>query len=161
MTKGFWEMNAKVPVGLINWSLFLRALYPPLLIWVLMAAFPILSGQPGVVCFTPMAWLLGTWCGLRYISLSNRQPGQHPLLGAALAGGILGVAEGIFFILVTTFYLPPSTPDDVSKIVILDLVMFVGSTIFCAGSSSFTALLTLKRLAREQGSSARQAGKGS
>jgi hypothetical protein len=115
-----------------------------------MAAPAIISGQPGVVCVTPMAWVLATWGGTRYISLAGGRPGRRPLLGAALLGALLGVFEGIFFVVVITIAAPPVTAEDVTKTLILDVVMFVVGMLICAGLSVFTAMLTLKRYTREQ-----------
>ena len=133
----------------INWSAFWRALAAPLAFWVIMVGAVIVGGQLGVICVTPMAWLLATWSGTRYISLAGGRPARRPLLGAALLGVLLGVAEGIFFTVVTTSLLPPATPEDASKTLILDIVVFGAGIPICAGLSVFTAMLTLKRFARE------------
>ena len=133
---------------MINWSIFFRSALSPLIIWGIMVGLVTLSGQPGVVCITPMAWLLALWCGTNYIRLSGGQAGRRLLLGPALAGGLLGVGEGVIFAMGVGSSMPLSSPEDVFKAQLLTVVVIAAGIIICAGLSTFTAWLSLKRLAR-------------
>ncbi len=109
-----------------------------------------MSGQPGVVCLTPMAWLLATWGGLRYVTPAEGRAARHPLLAAAVVGALIGIGEGIFFIAVVDRAMPPATADDAAKTLVLDAVIVAAGICICAGLSVLTALITLKRLERER-----------
>lgn len=56
------------------------------------------AGYPGAVCITPLAWLLALPVGSRIESHStNLQPRQR-LRQSTLAGGLLGLLQGLLFI---------------------------------------------------------------
>jgi hypothetical protein len=121
---------------------FLRALVAPLLFWGVWVVTLTLSRQPGVICVTPMAWLLGLWSGGQYVRLCG---GRSGLLGPALLGAALGLGMGVLFIAVTALAMPVSTPEDIGKAILLDGVITVGGVVVCAGCSMLTAALTLRR----------------
>jgi hypothetical protein len=129
---------------------FLQALIYPIMIWGLMVALATLSGQPGVVCITPMAWLLALWSGVRYVRLSGGQPTRFPLLGPVLLGAALGLAMGIIFSLVVYLKFPPASPGDVYKTAVLTLFSFIGGMVSCAGFCTLTAWLTRRQYTRVQ-----------
>ena len=79
----------------INVSAFIRTLIAPLMVWTVVVIIITLAGQPGVVCVTPMAWLLALWCGGRYIRLTDGRPERWPLLGPAIIGALLGLGMGV------------------------------------------------------------------
>jgi hypothetical protein len=125
---------------------FLRTLIAPLIVWGVLVAAAVLGGQPGVICVTPMAWLLSLWSGGQYIRLTGGSRGRWPLLGPAMVGAALGVCMGILFILVSSFALPPGTdPSEVGKAVILDAIIGLGGIVACTALSLFTGWLTLNR----------------
>lgn len=132
---------------ILNLGVFLRALIPPLIVWGVIVAVVTLGGQPGVVCVTPMAWLLALWSGTQYVRLSKGRSERYALLGPALVGALLGTGEGIFFILVASLGMPPSTPEDALKTQALIPVIFAAGVIICAALSAFTAWLSLRRFA--------------
>ena len=96
------------------------------------------AGQAGVVCVTPMAWLIALWCGGQYVRLSGGRPGSW---GPALVGAALGLGMGIIFILVSTQTMPVD-PDEVSKTQMLTAIIMIGGIVICAVLSLFTAKLT-------------------
>ncbi len=130
---------------ILNMSVFLRTLIPPLIVWGVIVAVVTLGGQPGVVCVTPMAWLLALWCGTQYIRLSKGQAERRRLFGPALVGALLGTGEGIYFTLVVSLSMPPSTPDDAVKTQALIPIIYIAGIIACAALSVFTAWLSLRR----------------
>ena len=106
------------------------------------------SGYPGVVCITPMAWLLairtGTVCSLR----SRTQKYPTRLLEAALAGGILGLLQGVLFFIVTPF-MGPIKPEEEANTMILNLIMLGAGALIAAILSLFSAMSMKRRRKRE------------
>jgi hypothetical protein len=129
----------------IHLGAFLRTLIAPLIVWGVAVFSITAAGQPGVVCVTPMAWLMTLWCGGQYVRLSGSHPGS---LGPALVVAALGLGMGIIFILVSTRAMPVD-PDEVSKTQILTVIITVGGIVICAVLSLFTAKLTLRRYAHD------------
>ena len=121
---------------------FLRALIAPLILWGAVVLFVVLGRQPGVICVTPMAWLLGLWSGGQYVRLCAR---RTSLLGPALLGAALGLLMGILFSVVTGLALPVSTPEETQKIILLDGVITIGGIGVGAACSLLTAALTMRR----------------
>jgi hypothetical protein len=137
--------------SLIHTGAFFRTLAPPLMVWVAIVAFVSFSGQPGVICVTPMAWLLALWSGGQYIRLTGGRGERKPLLGPALVGAALGVCMSVMFILVTAIALPAgSAPGEAAKAVLLDAIIGVGGILACAALSTFTGWLTLNRYRRQE-----------
>ena len=138
--------NSSSALSSIHLSAFLRALIVPLLAWG-MAVFTITTaGQPGVVCMTPMAWLLALWSGRQYVRLANGQPDR---LGPVLLGAILGLGLGLIFALVSAQAMPVD-PSEVGKSQTLTAIMIVGGIVACAALSTFMARTALRRYARNQ-----------
>jgi hypothetical protein len=72
----------------------------PVAWFVGMAVLATLGGYPGVICVTPMAWLIGLAAGQRVAAVSRSAPGRRVLVEAAIAGALVGVVEGVLFIIV-------------------------------------------------------------
>jgi hypothetical protein len=130
---------------LINKSAFWRTLIAPLVLWGVMVGFAVLANQPGIVCITPMAWLLALWSGVHYIDMADGTPPRHPLLAPALVGALLGLGQGIIFLLVSAKAMPVTTGDDQATASLLTVVVFIGGMLVCAVLSVFTAWLRLHR----------------
>ena len=127
----------------IDVAAFLQALFKPLVSWGLMVGFATWGGQPGVVCFTPMAWLLALWCGILYVQASGGRPG---LLGPALTGAMLGVSMGLLFVILTSQL--PLKPEEVINMEVLTACMVVGGIVICMALSAWAAHATLRRYNR-------------
>jgi hypothetical protein len=133
--------NSSPALSAIHLSAFLRALIAPLLAWGAAVLFITVAGQPGVVCMTPMAWLLALWSGRQYVRLSNGQPDR---LGPVLLGAVLGLGLGLIFALVSAQALPVD-PSEVGKSQMLTAIMIVGGIVVCAAFSTFTARAMLRQ----------------
>ena len=133
--------NSSSALSAIHPSAFLRALIAPLIAWSVAVFIITTAGQPGVVCMTPMAWLLALWSGRQYVRLSNGQPDR---LGPVLLGAILGLGLGLIFALVSAQAMPVD-PSEVGKSQTLTAIMIVGGIVICAALSTFTARATLRR----------------
>jgi hypothetical protein len=113
----------------------------PWLAVVLLAAW---AGYPGVVCITPMAWLIALRVGLLCITRSKSEKSSQRLLEAALAGGLLGFLQGVLFLVI----IPLAGPIKASEwtgTIILTLILLVVGILAGAGLSFFTAYLHERR----------------
>lgn len=136
---------------IIHISAFLRTLLAPLLAWSATVLVLTLSGQPGVVCATPMAWVLAFWCGGQYVRLSGRRRERWPLLGPALVGALLGVGMSVLFILVSRLAMPVGEdPVEMEKARNLTAAISLGSVLLCTLFSAITGWFALQREARKQ-----------
>jgi hypothetical protein len=107
----------------------------------------LLARYPGVVCVTPLAWLLALVSGNRYVELSKGRADPQPLLAPALLGALLGLEQGIVFVLVSSLGMPPETPADAQKAAWLSVVVVVLGMLICAALSAAIAWLRLRRSA--------------
>ncbi len=113
-------------------------------LWLAMVLLVALAGYPGVVCVTPMAWLIALRVGNICVARSQSEQSSQRLLEAALAGGILGLLQGILFIGVIPFF-GPIQADEWTQTIILSLVMVIVGIFAGAGFSFFTAYLQERR----------------
>lgn len=112
--------------------------------WLAMVLLVSLSGYPGVVCVTPMAWLLALRVGNICVARSRSESASRRLWEAALAGGILGLLQGILFTVVVPF-MGPIQPDERTKTILLILILLIVGVLAGAGLSFFTAFLNEQR----------------
>lgn len=133
--------NSSSTVPLLHLSAFLRTLIVPLIAWGVAVASITAAGQPGVVCVTPLAWLLALWSGRRYVLLSDGQPDRF---GPALLGAALGLGLGLIFAFVSTRAMPVD-PSEVGQAQTLTAILIVSGIVVCAALSTFTAWATLRQ----------------
>ena len=112
--------------------------------WLAMVVLVSLAGYPGVVCVTPMAWLLALRVGNLCVARSRSGESSKRLWEAALAGGVLGFLQGILFIVVIPF-LGPIQTDEWTNTILLILIQLVMGIFAGAGLSFFTASLNERR----------------
>jgi hypothetical protein len=125
-------------------GILLRAAATPLIIWFGMVAVVTYAGSPGVVCVTPMAWLLGCWTGV-YCANTSRSAERQRLIEALTAGAIVGLLQGLLFF-VDTWRWMPVTPAEEPGARYLALGMTVFGTLATALLSLWTAALRNRRL---------------
>src|SRR5262245_63787603 len=82
--------------------------------WLLMVFLVTWAGYPGVVCVTPMAWLIALRVGNLVAARSRSDSSSRRLTEAALAGAVLGLLQGILFAAIISF-LEPISADDRSR----------------------------------------------
>jgi len=109
-------------------------------IWFVMVLAVSLAGYPGVVCVTPLAWLIALRVGLVCAARSNTTASAQRLLEAALAGAFLGLMQGILFIVVIQF-VGPVQPDEQKNALMLSAGMLLAGVFAGAVLSAFTAYL--------------------
>jgi hypothetical protein len=113
-------------------------------LWLAMVILVSLAGYPGVVCVTPMAWLIALRVGNLCVVRSRSETSSQRLLEATLAGGILGLLQGILFIVVIPFA-GPIQVDERTRTIILSLLMIIVGIFAGAGLSFVTAFLNERR----------------
>ena len=113
--------------------------------WLAMVGLVSLAGYPGVVCVTPMAWLIALRVGNICVARSTSQNSSQRLWEAALAGGLLGFLQGILF-LVFVLFLGPMEASEWTKAILLVLIQLILGIVAGAGLSFLTAYLTERRL---------------
>ena len=133
--------NSSSSASHIHPNAFFRTLIAPLMAWGAAVFFITSAGQPGVVCMTPLAWLLALWSGGQYVRLSDGQPDR---LGPPLLGAVLGLGLGLIFAFVSTRAMPVD-PADVGKAQTLTIIMITGGIVVCAALITFTARATLRQ----------------
>ena len=112
--------------------------------WLTMVLIVTWAGYPGVVCVTPMAWLIALRVGNICVWRSRSKQSSHRLTEAALAGSVLGLLQGILFAVIIS-QLQPISAGDQARSNILTLIMIVVGIFAGAGLSFFTAYLNEQR----------------
>jgi hypothetical protein len=112
--------------------------------WLVIVLIVVAAGYPGVVCVTPMAWLLALRVGNLCASRSKSSQSSRRLIEAALAGGFLGFLQGMLFLVVIPF-MGPYQSAEIARVVTLTLVMLFIGIMAGAGLSFFTAYMTEQR----------------
>jgi hypothetical protein len=112
--------------------------------WLAMVILVTWAGYPGVICVTPMAWLIALRVGNICVARSTSQESSRRLMEAALAGGFLGFLQGVLFIVVIQF-LGPIQADEWTRTIILMMILLVVGILAGAGLSFFTAYLNERR----------------
>ena len=112
--------------------------------WLAMVLLITWAGYPGVVCVTPMAWLIALRVGNLCAAQSRSGTRSRRLTEAALAGAVLGLLQGILFAVIISL-LQPINPDERTQTITLTMIMFAVGIFAGAGLSFFTAYLNEQR----------------
>jgi hypothetical protein len=115
--------------------------FVPWLAGVLLIAW---AGYPGVVCVTPMAWLIALRVGNICAARSRSERSSSRLTEALLAGGLLGILQGILFAVIVPL-MGPIQQDELANSVVLTGIMLAAGIFAGAGLSFFTAYLNERR----------------
>ena len=108
--------------------------------WLVAVLLVTVAGYPGVVCVTPMAWLIALRIGNLVALRSLSDLSSQRLTEAALAGGLLGLLQGILFGVITPF-MGPIQADEWTRTIILILGMLIVGALIGAGLAYTTAYL--------------------
>jgi len=112
--------------------------------WLALILLISLAGYPGVVCITPMAWLIALRVGNQVAASSRSAMPKSRLIEAGLAGGLLGLLQGILFAVIIPF-MGPVQSDEWTKGIGLILIILIAGIWIGAGLSFFTAYLNETR----------------
>ena len=91
-----------------------------------------------------MAWLLALVVGVRIEAQSTRPEAGQRLRQAALAGGFLGLLQGLLFLVIMP-RLGPLQPDERSMAIGIAIFFLIAGIPITAGLSAFTAWLAQRR----------------
>jgi hypothetical protein len=134
LVRNVWQA---IPWGLIRYAVLL-----PAGLWMVVVLLPSLLGSPGVICITPVGWLLGLWVGLRVTRVTDVfEVKTH---NAALAGGLLGLIQGVAFIAIALLS-PDFSPGEVGRSVLLGLIVTLLGTGVSAGLAAWVGRLITGR----------------
>ena len=112
--------------------------------WLAMVLLVTWSGYPGVVCVTPMAWLIALRVGNLVAARSRSEASSRRLMEAALAGAVLGLLQGILFAVIIS-QLEPINPEDAVRSTVLTIGMIVVGMLAGAFLSFITAYFNEQR----------------
>jgi hypothetical protein len=104
---------------------------PFAIFWLLMVAIPTVTGYPGVICGTPVAWLMGANAGQRCVVASRSPRPRWPLVEAAASGALLGLWQGLVMLGVGLF--ASDVPEDARGAVALAAVGIAAAGAFVSG----------------------------
>jgi hypothetical protein len=116
--------------------------------WLAMVLLVTWAGYPGVVCVTPMAWLMALRVGNSCVARSRSTSASRRLAEAALAGGIFGFLQGCLFGMVTLLLSPIEASERIRAIILI-LAMTIAGIFAGAIFSFFTAYFSEQRRNRE------------
>jgi len=115
--------------------------------WLAAVVLVTWAGYPGVVCVTPLAWLIAARVGLLVMSNSTSQTLRRRYEEAAVAGCVLGLLQGLLLIGVMLLLLP--MPDsERSQSLLFGVILTLAGVPAGAASSLLTAWLVAHRLDR-------------
>jgi hypothetical protein len=109
---------------LINIPAFIRSLSMWALLWGGTVVFLAYQGQPGVICMTPMAWLLALPAGWNYVAFADGKPGRQPFVAGALLGATLGLLFGLLCWGVGV-YMMPADPAETGTLSIQQIALIL------------------------------------
>lgn len=112
--------------------------------WLALVLLISLAGYPSVACVTPGAWLIALRVGNQVSVRSKSVYPKSRLTEAGLAGGLLGLLQGILFAVIIPF-MGPVQSDEWTKGFGLILIILVAGIWIGAGLSFFTAYLNENR----------------
>ena len=113
-------------------------------VWLVMVLVVSLAGFPGVVCITPVAWLLAARAGLVCAMKSTSTLMARRLQEAALTGGLLGFLQGILFSIIAP-RMGPVLASEQAGAAVLVAAMLVMGVLAGAALAAFTAFLYERR----------------
>jgi len=112
--------------------------------WLLMVLLVTFAGYPGVICVTPMAWLIALRVGNIVAWRSKSELSSRRLTEAALAGAFFGFLQGLLFAVIVPS-MGPINANEWTKTIVLILIMTAVGIFAGAGLSFFTAYLNEQR----------------
>lgn len=122
-----------------------RAALVPFAIWALAVVFITFVGrQPGVICTTPVAWLLALWAGMTCAANSRSANKSTLLTEAALAGGVLGLLQGLLFAVIAPF-MGVKPEEQQRSLVISAIIIVIGVGVSALLSAGISAAQANKR----------------
>lgn len=136
------------PSNALDWRTVLITAAQHFAPWLAVVIVVTLAQEPGVVCITPLAWLLALRLGPACVARSASSGSGRRLIEAGLAGGLLGFLQGfLFWVILTQGNV--IKPDERLNAVALGIVMVGLGVIVSGGLSLFMGYLTERRGERQ------------
>ncbi|HST51341.1 MAG TPA: hypothetical protein VLJ61_04955 [Pyrinomonadaceae bacterium] len=133
-----------------DFGAILKSLLPPLIVWTTAVIFITFVGhQPGVICVTPVAWLMACWVGMKCVWASRSAAKSSLLIEAAIAGALLGLLQGVLFAVIAP-RMGDIRPDEQQKYFVLTIVMIVAGALVSAGLSVIVGAAQANRRAAKR-----------
>jgi hypothetical protein len=124
----------------------LNAVWLPFCSWLAAVIMVAVGGkQPGVVCVTPMAWLMALWVGLRCAVFTRNEKRSGRLTEAALAGGILGVLQGLLCAAIIPLMGAIKREEQLKTAILIVAVILIGAVVSALLSLAICASQESKR----------------
>lgn len=123
----------------MDWSAILNASIRTFIFWGVVITLITWKGAPGVLCITPIAWLLAAWVAKLYLSRTRSHPSQW-VKEAALAGGLFGFLQGVLFVVLGQVLMPLSPGEQANM-----LLIGIASTAINLAAGGFLAGLVVMR----------------
>ena len=112
--------------------------------WLVIVLTVTWAGYPGVVCITPLAWLIALRLGIDVVNHSTSQTARRRVQEAALAGAWFGLQQGLLFWGIVP-WLGPIQQDEQVSVWVIGVGMLVMGMLLAAGLAAFTAGMWEKR----------------
>ncbi len=126
------------PRSRLDWRTILVVPLTQFVPWLASVLLVTWAGYPGVVCVTPVAWLIALRVGLVCVRRSSSaEPGQR-LREAALAGAVFGLLQGFLFWVIVPL-MGPIKPSERANAIGLALAIVAVGMAAGAVLSLFTA----------------------
>jgi hypothetical protein len=135
------EIKDQIPQAAsgMDWSAILNASIRTFIYWGAVITLITWKGAPGVLCITPIAWLLAAWVAKLYLSRTRSHPSQW-VKEAALAGGLFGFLQGVLFVVLGQV-LMPLAPGEQANMLLIGVI----STVIGLLAGAFLAGLVVMR----------------
>ncbi len=116
----------------------------PFALWLALVLVVVWAGYPGVVCVTPFAWLIALRVGIDCVTHSASARSGQRMREAVLAGGVLGLLQGVLFLVIVP-RLGEIKAGEQASATWLSVVMLAVGVLAGAVLSAFTAYLVERR----------------
>lgn len=131
----------------LNIRAMLVATFRLVVIWGTAVAIVVIGGFPGVVCVTPMAWLLVLPAARNYVIRYGNPQTPRSVLEITIVGAAAGLLYGMIFLLVAN-RLMDTRPEELGDIVLLSMIMIGAGVVVCAALAFVMATITHRQLRR-------------
>lgn len=128
----------------MNVNIALRASLRPAVLGAAALILPTLGGFPGVICVTPLMWLLALMAGQSVVRMGVVKYAST----AALSGALLGLLYGVLALAIGSIAMPAEA-DEQAKANILYAGLTIGGIFVCALVSVAMAAFAARRGAPE------------
>jgi hypothetical protein len=130
-----------IPQGAVgmDWSAISNASIRTFISWGIIIGLIAWKGASGVLCITPIAWLLAAWVGKLYVSRTHADPSRW-VKDAALSGGIFGFLQGVLFLVLGQVLMPLTAAEKANM-----LLFGIGTTVICLAAGAGLCAIVVRQ----------------